>query len=373
MRISPELVREMADEAGFTVVRFGPPDPGTHAARFDDWLDQGRHGEMRWLDAQRAEIKDPLRWAPHARSAIALAFDYGRPAAEIQGGARIARYAVGRDYHRALGNRTKKLRERLEGEGVPRGTVRVGTDAVPILERALAVRAGVGFLAKSAGVISPTHGPYLLLSELLTPLELPFDLPAPGSCGTCTRCIDACPTGAIVAPFQVDARRCLSYTTIELRGRIPEDMREPQGEWLFGCDVCLEVCPFASSRGRATRPEQELPAELVPHRAVTDYDLVGILELDEESYDADWTGTAMRRATRTGLRRNAAVVLGNLGDGSALPALRRTLTDPDPIVREHAAWAIGRIDPRDPGLEPALRGESDANVRSALRSAMDRR
>jgi epoxyqueuosine reductase len=244
---------------------------------------------------------------------------------------------------------------------------------VPILERALAVRSGVGFLAKSAGVISPTHGPYLLLSELLTPLDLPFDLPAPGTCGTCTKCIDACPTGAIVAPFEVDARRCLSYTTIELRGRIPEELREPQGQWLFGCDVCLEVCPFASSRGRATRTDAEVPPELTPHRAVTEYDLLGILELDEKDYDADWTGTAMRRATRTGLRRNAAVVLGNLGDGTALPALRRALADPDPIVREHAAWAIGRIDPREACLDAALPGEPDANVRSALLEALGRR
>jgi epoxyqueuosine reductase len=373
MRLSPELVREIAAEAGFTVVRFGPPDPGPHAAHFESWLDEGRHGEMRWLDARRAEITDPLRWAPEARSAIALAFDYGGPPGEIEGGARIARYAVGRDYHRSLGNRTRKLRERLESEGVSRGTIRVGTDAVPILERALAVRSGVGFLAKSAGVISPTHGPYLLLSELLTPLDLPFDLPSPGTCGTCTRCIDACPTGAIVAPFEIDARRCLSYTTIELRGRIPEEMREPQGQWLFGCDVCLEVCPFATSRGRATRSDEEVPPELQPHRAVTGYDLVGILELDQESYDADWTGTAMRRATRTGLRRNAAVVLGNLGDGEALPALRRALADPDPIVREHAAWAIGRIDASDPSLDVALAREADENVCSALRAAMDRR
>ncbi|MGA0059255.1 MAG: tRNA epoxyqueuosine(34) reductase QueG [Planctomycetota bacterium] len=373
MRLSPALVREIAEESGFTLVRFGPPDPGPHAAHFERWLDDGRQGEMRWLEARRAEITDPLRWAPDARSAIALAFDYGGPEARIEGGARIARYAVGRDYHRSLGNRTRALRERLEAEGVPRGTIRVGTDAVPILERALAVRSGIGFLAKSAGVISPTHGPYLLLSELLTPLELPFDPPAPGTCGTCTKCIDACPTGAIVAPFQVDARRCLSYTTIELRGRIPEELREPQGQWLFGCDVCLEVCPFASSRGRASRGGEEVPPELAPHRAITKYDLLGILELDEADYDADWTGTAMRRATRTGLRRNAAVVLGNLGDGAALPALCRTLADPDPIVREHAAWAIGRLDPREPCLDAALRGETDANVRSALLEALGRR
>jgi epoxyqueuosine reductase len=373
MRISPELVRELAADAGFTVVRFGPPDPGEHADHFERWLDQGRHGAMRWLEASRAVVADPSTWAPGSRSAVALAFDYGGPPVELRGGARVARYAVGRDYHRSLGGATRRLREHLEREGVPRGTIRVGTDAVPILERALAVRAGVGFLAKSAGLISPDHGPYLLLSELLTPLDLPFDPPAPGSCGTCTRCIDACPTGAIVAPHQVDARRCLSYTTIELRGSIPEELRAAQGSWLFGCDVCLEVCPFADTRGRATRPGEPVPDALRPHPAIETYDLVGVLELDQPSYDRDWTGTAMRRATRSGLRRNAAVVLGNLGEVGALPALRRALADEDPLVREHAAWAIGRIDPRDRALDDALAREPDATVAAAIRAALGRR
>lgn len=373
LKLSPDLVREIAAETGFTAIRFGPPHPGEHAVRFDRWLDAGRHGEMDYLRRNRDVIVDPERWAPGARSAVALAFDYGGPPAALPGGARVARYAVGRDYHRSLGEATRRIRDRLEAEGVPHGTVKVGTDSVPVLERALAVRAGVGFLAKSSGVISPEHGPYLLLAELLTPLELPFDLPSPGTCGTCTRCIDACPTGAITAPFEVDARLCLSYTTIELRGSIPEDLREKQGPWLFGCDVCLEVCPFADSRGRASRPDEAPHEHLRPHRVMEAYDLVGVLELDEASYDRDWIGTAMRRATRSGLRRNAAVVLGNLGDPSAVPALRRALGDDDAIVREHAAWALGRLAPSDPELERALAREVDATVRSALRAALERR
>lgn len=373
MKLAPELVRELAHDEGFDIVRFGPTHPGEHALHFERWLEAGRHGEMRWLEDWRSKLVDPASWARSTQSAISLAADYGGPAVGLQGGGRIARYAAGRDYHRALGDRVRRMRRRLEREGVPFGSIEVGTDAIPVLERALAVRAGVGFLAKSAGVISPGHGPFLLLSELLVPVELPFDLPSPGSCGSCTRCLDACPTGAIVAPFQVDARRCLSYTTIELRGSIPEPMREAQGDWLFGCDVCLEVCPFADSRGRASRPAAPRPAAFSPHAVVETATLVGIVELDEQEYRERWTGTALRRATRSGLRRNAAVVLGNLGDGAALPALRRGLRDPDAVVREHCAWAIGRIAPGDPTLDSALAAESDPPVVAAIRNALARR
>ncbi len=366
---SPSRIRELALETGFDLVGFGPPEPGTDGERFVRWLDAGRAGEMQYLHTQKELIVDPRgTWAPNARSALALAHDYGGPPAGLQGGGRIARYAQGRDYHRYLGLRTEKLRAQLEREGIPWGTTKIGTDAMPILERALATRAGIGFLAKSAGVISPTLGPWLLLSELLLPLEAPFDLPAPGSCGTCTKCLDACPTGAITAPFEVDARRCLSYTTIELRGAIPSELRAPQGEWLFGCDVCLEVCPFAQ-RGRAAS-RAERPPELRPHEVVTSYTLVGVLGLSEAEFATSWTGTAMRRATRSGLRRNAAVVLGNLGDPAAVPALAAALADPDPVVRGHAAWALGRLEGGRPHLERALARETDAAVRAELRAAM---
>ncbi|MBK8979275.1 MAG: tRNA epoxyqueuosine(34) reductase QueG [Planctomycetes bacterium] len=372
MRISPAIVRELALEQGFDLVGFGPADPGPHAERFLAWLDAGRHGDMHWLARDADKITRPESWIPGPRSTIALARDYGGPPGALPGGGRVARYAMARDYHRTLGRATRTLREQLEAEGVPRGAIKVGPDAVPLLERALALRAGIGFLAKSAGVISPTRGPYLLLSELITPLELPFDDPAAGTCGTCTRCIEACPTGAIVAPHEVDARRCLSYTTIELRGSIPAELREPQGDWLFGCDVCLEVCPF-TGRGRAAGGTGVRPADLRPHPALESYTLLGVLELDAAAWDADWTGTPLRRANRNGLRRNAAVVLGNLRDESALPALVRALADPDPLVREHVAWAIGRVAPREPALESALGRETDSTVRRALRDALERR
>ncbi|HEB52042.1 MAG TPA: tRNA epoxyqueuosine(34) reductase QueG, partial [bacterium] len=330
----------------------------------------GRHGEMHYLARNRDRILTPAKWRAGVRSTIALAIDYGGPAVELPEGGRVARYAAPRDYHRWLKNRVFKLRETLERAGLARGSMNGGTDAVPVLERALAARAGVGFLAKSAMVISPTHGPYLQLAELLTAEDLPPDPPATGTCGSCTACLDTCPTGAITAPFEVDARRCISYTTIEHRGFFAPELRQAQGEWLFGCDVCLEVCPFTSKSARRRLRGDDRPADLRPHEIVETWTLVDVLTMDEDRYQHEFVGTAMRRAKRSGLRRNAAIVLGNRGDPAALPALLTALTDPDPVVRGHAAWAIGRIDERHPALARALATETEAAVQAELRAAM---
>ncbi|MCB9885520.1 MAG: tRNA epoxyqueuosine(34) reductase QueG [Planctomycetes bacterium] len=369
--VPADTIRAIAHDVGFDLVRFGPADPGEHGAHLMRWLELGRHGEMRYLEDNLDRTLDPTRWRPGVRSAIALAVDYGGPPGQLADGARIARYATGRDYHRWLRERVFKLRQRLEAEGVPYGSMNGGTDAVPVLERALAARAGIGFVAKSAMVISPTHGPYLQLAELLTGMDLPPDAPAPGSCGTCTACIDACPTDAIVAPFEVDARRCLSYTTIEHRGFAAAELRDKQGDWLFGCDVCLEVCPFTRHSPRRLVEGAARPVELQPHAAVTSWTLIDFLQLDEARYTNEFVGTAMRRATRSGLRRNAAIALGNRRQESALPQLRDALSDEDPVVRGHAAWAIGKIAPGHPALDAALRTEQDVAVLRELRAALD--
>lgn len=371
--ISADTIRSIALETGFDLVGFGPADPGDDGPRFLDWLAAGRHGAMHYLERNAERILAPDRWRPGVRSAITLAVDYGGPPVQLDGGGRVARYAAGRDYHRWLRQRVFRLRERLEAAGVPHGSMNGGTDAVPVLERALAVRSGIGFLAKSAMVISPTHGPYLQLAELLTGLDLPPDPPAAGTCGSCTACLDACPTGAITAPFQVDARRCLSYTTIEQRGFLAPALREAQADWLFGCDVCLEVCPFTRRSGRRDMPDGERPRDLQSHRIVQTWTLIDVLSMDERRYEAEFTGTAMRRATLSGLRRNAAVVLGNLRDESALGALSTALADNDPVVRGHAAWAIGCIEPRHASLTRALAAETDPRVRDELTTAMARR
>ncbi|HEX6812988.1 MAG TPA: tRNA epoxyqueuosine(34) reductase QueG [Planctomycetota bacterium] len=367
--LSADSIRTIALETGFDLVRFGPAGPGEHGQHFLDWLAAGRHGEMRYLEANRERILEPAKWRAGVRSAISLAVDYGGPAGELPGGGRVARYAVGRDYHRWLRHRVLELRQRLEAAGLPRGSMNGGTDAVPVLERALAVQAGIGFLAKSTMVISPAHGPYLQLAELLTGEDLPPDPVATGSCGSCTACLRACPTGAITAPFQLDARLCLSYTTIEQRGFIATDLRDKQGQWLFGCDTCLEVCPFTSKSTMLGRRGDERPADLRPHRLVQTWTLVDVLAMDEARYETEFTGTAMRRATRSGLRRNAAIVLGNRRDEAALQPLLTALGDEDPVVRGHVAWAIGRIDGKHPALGAALDRETDPRVRAELIAA----
>ena len=369
-RLSADSVRSIAHEVGFDLVRIGPATPGEHAEHFTQWLDAGRHGEMDYLAINKDRIVDPQLWREGVRSSISVAVDYSGPPGELDGGGRIARYAVGRDYHRWLGKRITRLREALEHAGLPRGSMKGGTDAVPVLERALAVRAGIGFLAKSSMVISPTHGPYLQLAELLVGEELPIDAASTGTCGTCTACLDACPTEAIIAPFQVDSRRCLSYTTIEQRGFIDRDLREAQGEWLFGCDVCIEVCPFTSKSKRRDLFGLDRPKDLAPHRVVETWTLVDVLGMDEALYDAEFVGTAMRRAKRSGMRRNAATVLGNRREESALPALSDALQDADPVVRGHAAWAIGRIDHKHPALPSAMLAEHDPRVLEELQVAM---
>lgn len=369
--VKPETIREIAHEVGFDLVRFGPADPGEHGDRFASWIEQGRHGEMDYLARNQERILDPTAWREGVRSSISVAVDYGQPPGELTGGGRVARYATNRDYHRWLKKRVLALRARLEREGLPRGSMNGGTDALPVLERALAVRAGVGFLAKSSMVISPTHGPYLQLAELLTAEELPNDGPSLGSCGNCTACLDACPTGAIVAPFEVDARRCLSYTTIEKRGFIEPELREAQGDWLFGCDICLEVCPFTARSRRSEVRGEDRPKDLRPHAVVQTWTLIDVLEMDEDRYQSEFVGTAMRRATRSGMRRNAAVVLGNQRQESALPNLRDALKDSDPVVRGHAAWAIAKIAPGDQHLELALQREDNEQARAELERALD--
>ena len=372
-RIAPDSIREIAHELGFDLVRFGPAEPGEHGDHFLRWLAAGRHGEMQYLEANRERILNPSSWRDGVRSSISLAVDYGGPPGELPGGGRIARYAVGRDYHRWLRERVFALRTRLETAGLPYGSMNGGTDAVPVLERALAVQSGIGFLAKSAMVISPTHGPWLQLAELLTGEELPPDPPAPGSCGTCTACLQACPSQAITAPFQIDARRCISYTTIEQRGFAAPELRKAQGEWLFGCDICIEVCPFTRRSARANLVGLARPPELQPHAVVQTWTLLDVLAMDEARYQSEFVGTAMRRATRAGLRRNAAIVLGNRGDDQALPALVTALKDADPTVRGHAAWAIGRIEPRHAALPQALVVEPDPRVRGEIEAAITSR
>jgi epoxyqueuosine reductase len=262
------------------------------------------------------------------------------PAAEtapIHGPGKVARYARGADYHDVLRGKLKKLLAWIQCE-VPGTSGRGVVDTAPLLERDFARRAGLGWFGKNTMLIDKKLGSYFLLGALLLDLELEPDAPfAASHCGTCTACLDACPTEAFVAPGVLDSRRCISYLTIELRGPIPSELREPMGDWVFGCDICQEVCPWnrkaPAGREPALQPRPDLEA----------LDIVEILNLSEEDFRRRFKGTALYRSKRRGLLRNAAIALGNLGDAAALPALEKARTDREPLIREAAEWAIERI------------------------------
>jgi len=336
-----EALAAHAKTLGFGVCRVTKCAAPPHAAEFEQWLDEGRAGEMAWLGANRERRTDPQKVLPGARSIIVLAMNYwqgGEPA-----GPRVARYAWGEDYHELIAERLRKMDALLKERG---GIQRCYVDTGPMLERDFAARAGAGWHGKSTMLVNPEMGTWFFLAEILTTLELDEDAPQPDRCGSCTRCITACPTGAIVAPRELDARRCISYLTIESKGSIPEELRPLMGNRIYGCDDCLAVCPWNrfAREGALMRPHYR-PDLAAP-------DLIELLSLDKAAFERRFAGTPIRRAKRRGLLRNVCVALGNNGHEAALPALERAATDAEPLVAEHARWAIARIQERATAAAP---------------------
>ncbi len=365
-----EQVKTYAREIGFDLVGVTTADPlSDHAARLRQWVAGGMHGEMAYMERHAPRAAEPAETVPGARSVVVVGLAYRWDAVEsaapdhLRG--HISSYAWGDDYHEVMESRLERLAGFLIGHGA--ALARYYVDTGPILDRAVAYRAGLGWFGKNTMVITETgFGSYVFLGEVLTDLDLEPDEPAEGSCGRCRICLDQCPTGAIVAPFVVDARRCISYLTIELRGWIPRELRPMMQTWVFGCDVCQDVCPHNAL------VRQGVHQEFSPRRDVPFPDLVELLDIDEAAYQERFKHSAIKRAKRQGLRRNAAVALGNLGDPRAVPALARALLDDDAIVRGHAAWALGRIG--SPQAQAALRDrlacESDPSVREEISLAL---
>ncbi len=339
-----QSILEEAHRLGFVLAGVTTPDPAPHVKFFEDWLARGHHAEMHYLAADRARAAraNPRLLLPECKSILVLGIPYSPPSpgrrgggGEVQGG--IASYALGEDYHLVLPPRLQSLIQFIEaqvGHPVPN---RYYTDTGPLLERDLAQRAGLGWIGKNTCLIHPQKGSYFLLAEILLGLELEPDAPFPTDhCGTCTRCIEACPAQAILPNRSLDARRCISYLTIENKGGIPEDLRPLMDNWIFGCDICQTVCPwnrFASEGDASFRPGADA--------ATTD--LIATLALTPQSFNRQFKRSPIQRARRRGLLRNAAVALGNIGDARALPALENALNDPEPLVREHAKWAMEQI------------------------------
>ena len=360
-------VLELALEVGFDLAGIAPLRAPRHATQFEVWLDQGRHGQMAWFERHRARVLDPTLIAPQAHSLLVVGSAHSRPAVELPDGGRVARYAAGRDYHNVMTRRLRKLARRLEAEGLS-GARRSIVDAGPLLERSHAEEAGLGFLSKAANLLHPEFGPWFFLGELLVTKELePTEAGPFGSCGTCTACLEVCPTDAIVAPGEVDARRCLSYLTIEVRGPIAREFRTSLGEWAFGCDLCSEVCPWgrdAPDRSDSWGSHRALQAPLVSWL------------LEGEAREERLQGSPLRRAKREGLARNAALVLGNRpseeGRGALLQALER---DPSATVREAAGWALAHAHAADGGVRDALQRaharEPEVGARSGLKASLE--
>jgi epoxyqueuosine reductase len=376
-----EALRQRARELGFDDCRVTTAQAPESAARLQQWLAEGRQGEMAWMERTAQKRSDPQQVLPGARSIIVLAASYGAeeriansqspianraadsqspianrvahsqsptasraadsqsPIAE-RGVGVIARYARFADYHDVLGGRLKQLARFVDELGGAGTRSLCYVDTGPLLERDFAQRAGLGFIGKHTNVISRHLGNWILLSEIITTLELPPDAPEHNRCGSCTRCITACPTAAITAPFQLDARRCISYLTIEYRGSIPLELRRAMGNRIFGCDDCLAVCPWNrfAQEGRLMQAHARLD--------LAQPDLLELLALDEAGFKSRFAGTPILRARRRGLLRNVCVALGNVGDEGALPALQKAAEDAEPLVAEHARWAIEQIEAR---------------------------
>ncbi len=340
-------IKDEGRRLGFDLVTIGPADPPPHGAAFEAWLDAGHAGGMSYLARGRDRRLDPDRVLAGARSVIACALSY-RQEPGVEGLPGVARYAWGGDYHAVMEPRLRTLAETVD-RLLPGSVARAYVDTGPLLERDLAARAGLGWIGKNTMLLHPDLGSFLFIGTVLTTAEVPPDAPLPDRCGSCTRCLDACPTTAFVEPYVLDARRCIAYLTIEHRGPVPAELRPAVGTWVFGCDVCQDVCPW--NRRPPETGEVAFQARALPP-------LAELLLLDEVSYRERLRGSPLKRARREGLARNAAVVLGNKGSAAAVPALADALGHTDPTVRSHAAWALGRI--------------GGAGARGALLAARDR-
>lgn len=382
---SPEslrgLVLEQAREIGFDLVGVAPFGPPPDAERFEAWIDANHHGSMGYLERARAVTTDPRTQWPAGKSLLVVGLGHSRPALHLPGGGRVARYAAGRDYHNVISKMLGRLRRALLREGLASpGSAFV--DATPLLERSHAAEGGLGFPSKAANLLDVRFGPWFFLGEMILDLDLD-PTPAPPrlpSCGSCTACIDSCPTDAIIEPGRVDATRCISYHTIEHRGLVQHDLRGQAGEWTFGCDVCSEVCPWGSkapdlSARFGTRPAFGESAS--PGGALVDLLAEGREDPDEEGHKERWRGSPLRRPGREGLARNAAITLGNLPTDPGLAALKRSVdADPSPLVRAAAAWALTTGHLEDAGvreaLARALKREPDEGAASDMRASLDR-
>jgi epoxyqueuosine reductase len=354
------LVKHAANDNGFELAGVAPVRDFDELKYFPDWIAAGHAGEMKYMEArdeagqlERASLRSTAPWV---RSVIVCAINYNTAhpySTEVDDSDRgwISRYAWSHeDYHQAVMRRLRAVEDRLREAAGQRGQDALATagetpalqtrcyvDTGPLVERVYAKYAGVGWIGKNTCILNQKLGSWLFLGVILTSLELQSDLPAPDRCGSCTRCIEACPTDALIAPYQLDSNKCISYLTIEKRGAIPENMREGMGRHVFGCDICQDVCPWNRKAPATSAPEFQARDELVNPA------LEWLAQMNAEEFRKQFRASPIRRAKRSGLRRNAVIAMGNTGNGKFLPSLEKLAADDDAVVAESARWAMGRL------------------------------
>jgi epoxyqueuosine reductase len=338
-----DAIRAEAERLGFDAIGFAPARLGPEAReRLQEFLAAGMHGGMGWMESRTEQRADPRALWPEARSVIALGLSYAPDTDPLESlawrdRATISVYARNRDYHDVVKKRLKALARWMVAEFADTG-VKVFVDTAPVMEKPLAQQAGLGWQGKHTNLVSRTHGSWLFLGEIYTTLDLSPDVPEIDHCGTCSRCLDICPTKAFPAPYRLDARRCISYLTIEHHGPIPEEFRKPMGNRIYGCDDCLAVCPWNKFAAAHEEPAFAPRAELTAPK------LAELATLDDAAFRALFSGSPIKRIGRNRFIRNVLIAIGN----SAIPSLRESArslcTDADPVVAEAAAWAVAQLD-----------------------------
>ncbi|MDZ4659195.1 MAG: tRNA epoxyqueuosine(34) reductase QueG [Bythopirellula sp.] len=362
-------LKQRAQELGFELCGICPSISPVGTTRLDEWLAAGYAGQMHYIADRREAYNDPQHILAGVRSLVMLGKVYATQEPTLPGTmqGRVARYAWGNaDYHDLIRERLHTLADSLR-ELMPEATTRGVVDTAPLLEREFAQLAGLGWVGKNTLLLSKQAGSYFFLSALLTDVELEYDAPqVTNHCGTCTACLDACPTAAFPQPYVLDATRCISYLTIELHDAIPVESRAGLGDWVFGCDICQEVCPWNHGAPKSVEPAFAPQADLNP------LELTALFDLDEVSFRKRFRHTPLWRAHRRGLLRSAAIVLGNQADSNSLPALTKGLHDDEPIVRGAAAWALGQISRPSAlrALNNRLRIETELTVFKEIEAAL---